>query len=73
MLCFIHIGNITGLRRHRTYYHLEPPNGFQDLLGSVVDDHIRSVVFALGLSQIAIAQLSFAYPDHGGPGNELES
>ena len=29
---FIPIGNITGLRRHRTYHHLEPPNGFQDLL-----------------------------------------
>ena len=35
---FIPIGNITG---HRTYHHLEPPNGFQDLLESVVDDHIR--------------------------------
>ena len=38
---FIPIGNITGLRRHRTYHHLEPPKGYQDLLESVVDDHIR--------------------------------
>ena len=70
---FIPIGNIAGLRRHRNYLHLDPPNGFQGLLESVVDDHIRSVVFALGFSQIAIARPSSAYPDHGGPCNGLKS
>ena len=43
------------------------PNRFRGVLESVVKDHIRQVVFALGFSQIAVAQLSFVYPDHGGP------
>ena len=30
-----------GRRRYRTYHHLRLPNGFQSLLESVVEDHVR--------------------------------